>query len=200
MSKLYLVLGEFVFIGVLCVAAVAIFRAHPPVDGAVRADIRLPDSSRQVYLQRNESGSYQYYICRSGGIPEKVSFDGLSDQLYAAGKRSALAATLGSGSMMVMFWLGMGLLGQVLFTGRMVVQWIASERKGTSIVPPMFWWMSLIGSLLLLAYFLWRRDPIGLLGQAFGSFIYLRNIIWILEGKKLDPIPVTQAEDPMPET
>jgi lipid-A-disaccharide synthase-like uncharacterized protein len=40
--------------------------------------------------------------------------------------------------------------------------------------------MSLIGSLLLLAYFLWRRDPIGLLGQAFGSFVYLKNIVWIL--------------------
>jgi lipid-A-disaccharide synthase-like uncharacterized protein len=72
----------------------------------------------------------------------------------------------------------------------MIVQYVASQRKGTSVVPPMFWWMSLVGSLLLLAYFLWRRDPIGLLGQAFGSFVYLRNIIWILEGYRV-PARVT---------
>jgi lipid-A-disaccharide synthase-like uncharacterized protein len=200
MSKLYLILGEILFIGVLCVAAVVIFRQHPPIAGAVRAEIKLPDSSAQVYLQRDGSGESQYYIWHPGGTAEKVSVGQLTDQLYTAGKGGGLFSSFGGASMTVLIWLGLGLFGQLLFTGRMVVQWIASERKGTSIVPPMFWWMSLIGSLLLLAYFFWRRDPIGLLGQAFGSFIYLRNIIWILEGKRLDPIPATQAADPMPET
>jgi lipid-A-disaccharide synthase-like uncharacterized protein len=97
--------------------------------------------------------------------------------LYEAGKSSG--GVLGLSSGVVALWLAIGFLGQVLFTGRMVVQWIVSERKGKSVVPPLFWWMSLIGSLLLLSYFLWRRDPIGLLGQAFGSFVYLKNILWI---------------------
>jgi len=81
----------------------------------------------------------------------------------------------------------------VLFTGRMVVQWIASERRGKSIVPPLFWWMSLIGSLLLLSYFLWRRDPIGLLGQAFGSFIYLKNILWIRNEARQPVLAVSEG-------
>jgi len=199
MSKLFLVVGEILFITALCIAAVVIFRQHPPIAGAVRADIKLPDSSAQVYIQRDASGNSQYFIWHPGGAPEKITADQLTDRLYTAGKGAGLISSLGGASATVVFWLGLGLFGQLLFTGRMVVQWIASERKGTSVVPPIFWWMSLIGSLLLLAYFLWRRDPIGLLGQAFGSFIYLRNIIWILEGKRLDPIPATQAADPMPE-
>ncbi|MBC7784929.1 MAG: lipid-A-disaccharide synthase N-terminal domain-containing protein [Burkholderiales bacterium] len=76
-------------------------------------------------------------------------------------------------------WVSIGLLGQVLFTGRMIVQWLASERSKKSVVPPVFWWMSLAGSTMLMVYFLWRRDPIGLLGQSFGWFIYLRNL-WMI--------------------
>lgn len=200
MSKLYLIVGEVLFIGILCVAAVVLFRQHPPISGAVRADIKLPDSSAQVYLQRDASGNTRYFIWHPGGAVENINAGDLADQLYRAANRGGIASYLGANSTAVVFWLSVGLFGQLLFTGRMVVQWIASERKGASVVPPVFWWMSLIGSVLLLAYFLWRRDPIGLLGQAFGSFIYLRNIIWILEGKGLDLVPATQAADPMPES
>jgi lipid-A-disaccharide synthase-like uncharacterized protein len=58
----------------------------------------------------------------------------------------------------------------------MVVQWMASEKQRRSVVPPMFWWMSLIGSLMLLSYFLWRRDVVGILGQGIGLAIYVRNL------------------------
>jgi lipid-A-disaccharide synthase-like uncharacterized protein len=200
MSRFYLIVGEVLFMGILCVVAVALFRQHPPLGDAVRTDVKLADSRAQVYLQREAGGHYQYFIWHPGGATEKVSFEQLTDLIYQSGKGGGMASIFGASSTTVMFWLGLGLLGQLLFTGRMVVQWLASERKGTSVVPPMFWWMSLVGSLLLLAYFLWRRDPIGLLGQAFGSFVYLRNIIWILEGKRLDPVPATQAADPMPES
>lgn len=196
MSKFYLILGEILFVGILCVVAVVLFRKHPPFSGAVRADIKLADSRAEVYLRRDGGGNYQYFIWHPGGAAEKISFGQLTDQLYRTGKGAGLISELGANSTTVVFWLGLGLLGQLLFTGRMVVQWVASERKGTSIVPPMFWWMSLGGSLLLLAYFLWRRDPIGLLGQAFGSFVYLRNIIWILEGKRLSPIGSVAGAEP----
>jgi lipid-A-disaccharide synthase-like uncharacterized protein len=66
---------------------------------------------------------------------------------------------------------GLGLLGQVLFTGRMLVQWLASEKQKRSVVPVAFWWMSLIGATMLLVYFTWRRDIVGVLGQATGWFI-----------------------------
>lgn len=73
-------------------------------------------------------------------------------------------------------WLVLGFAGQAVFSGRFVVQWLASEREGRSVVPVAFWILSVIGSLLLLAYAVHRRDPVFVLGQAFGVFIYLRNL------------------------
>ncbi|MEM9418241.1 MAG: lipid-A-disaccharide synthase N-terminal domain-containing protein [Planctomycetota bacterium] len=76
-------------------------------------------------------------------------------------------------------WVAVGLLGQVLFTGRMVVQWIVSEKEKRSIVPPIFWYMSLAGATMLMIYFIWRKDIVGVLGQSTGWFIYARNVALI---------------------
>ncbi len=80
-------------------------------------------------------------------------------------------------------WVVLGLLGQVLFTGRMVVQWLASEKKHQSVVPPAFWWMSLIGASMLITYFIWRKDIVGFLGQSTGWLIYTRNL-WLIYKSK----------------
>lgn len=72
-----------------------------------------------------------------------------------------------------------GLMGQVIFTARFVVQWIASERAGKSVTPRSFWHLSIGGSLILLGYAVYRRDVVIILGQAFGSFVYLRNLALI---------------------
>ena len=76
-------------------------------------------------------------------------------------------------------WLAIGFLGQLLFTSRFLVQWIASERRRQSIVPTAFWWLSLGGATLLLAYAIYRRDPVFILGQAFGFVVYTRNLVLI---------------------
>ncbi len=76
-------------------------------------------------------------------------------------------------------WLAFGYTGQALFTGRMLVQWIATEKHKESVIPVLFWWFSLIGGMILLVYFLRRGDPVGILGQLFGSVVYARNLIWI---------------------
>ncbi|GAB4110201.1 MAG: hypothetical protein Kow00105_18950 [Phycisphaeraceae bacterium] len=76
-------------------------------------------------------------------------------------------------------WVVLGLLGQVLFTGRMVVQWLVSEKHRQSVVPPAFWWMSLAGASMLITYFIWRKDIVGFLGQGTGWLIYLRNL-WLI--------------------
>ncbi len=67
---------------------------------------------------------------------------------------------------------------------RFVVQWIASERVGRSVVPMAFWWFSIGGGVLLLVYALYRRDPVFIVGQAFGVFIYLRNVVFVLRERK----------------
>jgi len=77
------------------------------------------------------------------------------------------------------FWLGLGFAGQIFFGSRFLVQWIASERKRKSHIPLAFWYLSLGGGLLLLCYAIYRRDPVFILGQAFGTVVYLRNLILI---------------------
>ena len=73
-------------------------------------------------------------------------------------------------------WMAVGLIGQALFFSRFLVQWLASEKAGASVFPMAFWYFSVSGGFLLLLYAIFRRDPVFILGQATGSFIYLRNI------------------------
>ena len=76
-------------------------------------------------------------------------------------------------------WLAIGFLGQGLFFGRWVVQWIASEKKAESQVPVAFWYMSLIGGLITLAYAIYREDAVFIAGQSIGSFVYIRNLMLV---------------------
>jgi lipid-A-disaccharide synthase-like uncharacterized protein len=77
------------------------------------------------------------------------------------------------------FWLGLGFLAQGLFSARFLVQWIASERAGRSIIPLAFWFFSMGGGILLLAYAIYRRDPVFIVGQAAGLVVYSRNLLLI---------------------
>ena len=76
-------------------------------------------------------------------------------------------------------WLIIGFLGQACFTSRFVVQWLASEKLKKSVIPVTFWYLSLIGGGILLIYALYRSDPVFILGQATGIFIYLRNLYFV---------------------
>lgn len=76
-------------------------------------------------------------------------------------------------------WIAIGFFGQGLFFGRWVVQWIASERTAQSKVPLSFWYMSLIGGLITLAYAIYRKDPVFIAGQGVGAAVYIRNLVLI---------------------
>lgn len=77
-------------------------------------------------------------------------------------------------------WVVFGLLGQLMFTMRFLVQWVASERSGRSTVPVAFWYFSLLGGAILFVYALWyRHDLVFTLGQGTGLFIYARNLALI---------------------
>jgi len=77
-------------------------------------------------------------------------------------------------------WLSVGLVGQAFFSMRFLVQWLASEKRKESVIPLSFWFFSIGGGLTLLAYALHRLDPVFILGEAAGVFIYSRNLylIW----------------------
>src|SRR5262249_60972975 len=74
-------------------------------------------------------------------------------------------------------WLGIGFLGQGLFFGRWLIQWVSSERRAESRVPVVFWYMSLIGGLITLAYAIYRRGPLFISWQNIGALGYSRNLV-----------------------
>ena len=76
-------------------------------------------------------------------------------------------------------WIAIGFLGQGLFFGRWLVQWIVSERKAESRMPVAFWYLSLVGGLITLAYAIYRRDPVFIAGQGIGALVYIRNLMLI---------------------
>ena len=76
-------------------------------------------------------------------------------------------------------WLAVGFLGQACFFGRFLIQWIASERRRQSVVPVAFWYFSIVGGVILLAYAIHRQDPVFVLGQATGLLVYARNLYFI---------------------
>ncbi len=82
-------------------------------------------------------------------------------------------------------WLGLGFFAQLMFSARFLVQWLASEKAGKSIMPLLFWYLSIAGSVLLLAYSIHRKDPVFILGQSMGIFIYSRNLYLIRREKKM---------------
>ncbi|NOY69880.1 MAG: lipid A biosynthesis protein [Deltaproteobacteria bacterium] len=81
-------------------------------------------------------------------------------------------------------WMGVGFFAQALFSARFFVQWLASEKAGKSVMPILFWYFSIGGSSILLAYAVHRMDPVFILGQSFGLVIYLRNLYLIRREKK----------------
>jgi lipid-A-disaccharide synthase-like uncharacterized protein len=87
-------------------------------------------------------------------------------------------------------WLTVGFAGQVLFTARFMVQWAASERKGHSIVPVEFWWLSLAGGTALFCYAISRRDPVIATGQGMGLVVYVRNLILLHKAKQTSNAPI----------
>ena len=76
-------------------------------------------------------------------------------------------------------FLSIGFGGQAIFASRFIVQLIYSEKKGKSSIPLIFWYLSIFGGIGLLTYAIYRKDPVIIVGQLFGIFIYLRNLILI---------------------
>jgi len=92
-------------------------------------------------------------------------------------------------------WLLVGFFGQALFASRFIIQWFKSELVGKSVIPISFWYCSLGGGVILLAYAIHRLDPVFIAGQGAGLIVYSRNLILISRERK-GPPPVLEAETP----
>ena len=93
-------------------------------------------------------------------------------------------------------WLGIGFVGQVIFGLRFIVQWIATERRRRSVIPVAFWYLSIAGSAILLAYSIYRTDPVFIAGFSLNAIIYLRNLYFIyLRRKRRKPAISSESND-----
>ncbi len=91
-------------------------------------------------------------------------------------------------------WTAVGFAGQVMFFMRWVVQWIFSERVRRSIIPVLFWYFSIFGGIVLLTYAIHIEDPVFILGQTAGLFIYGRNLHFVYRDRRgTEPPPPGSA-------
>jgi lipid-A-disaccharide synthase-like uncharacterized protein len=147
----------------------------------VRFKVALSGAKDNVKAARLKDGSLVYIVERLGpGADRMLTPDEFSRFYYdQQTARGWLSAVFNVTSPIGLVWVAIGLSGQLLFSGRMIIQWFASEKSKRSVVPVSFWWMSLLGATMLLVYFIWRRDIVGILGQATGWIIYVRNLVLI---------------------
>lgn len=177
---------------IACVWAIAVVLFSPVVlaDGpeqpAEVIELRLkplPDGVKTLRIESAADGSHWIVIISADGSEERVRPDELIARIDRDTRdRRFLYRLLNITGPIGIAWVLLGLFGQVVFAGRMILQWMVSERRQRSVVPVAFWWMSLIGASMLLVYFIWRRDIIGVLGQSTGWVIYSRNL-WFIHGE-----------------
>ncbi len=128
--------------------------------------------------------------------PEQFN-QAMEDELAMSGRRPALLRYANVTSWAGILWVLIGLGGQVLFFGRMLIQWVISEKARQSTISPAFWWCSFFGGLMLFIYFVWRQDPIGVLGQSTGVVIYARNLRLIYKHRRREARRLAESS-PMP--
>jgi lipid-A-disaccharide synthase-like uncharacterized protein len=161
--------------------------ASPAAPGdAVAVKIWAADVDR-VELSRADDGRFLYTVELAGGERLTLDPDGFAALLHGrVSERPGWQRLLNISGPVGLAWVALGLIGQLAFTARMLAQWWASERAGRSVVPVVFWWLSVGGATMLLVYFVWRKDVVGVLGQSAGFFIYARNLWLIRRGRTPD--------------
>ena len=174
--------------------------ADPGQKDQSSASIEIKGWGENISLLEQEDGILVYRLERPDGSLETLTpLQFAKRHFQREQNRDFINRLFNITSPIGIAWVLVGLLGQALFTGRMVVQWMVSERRGRSTVPVIFWWLSLMGASMLLVYFIWRKDIVGILGQGLGWFIYLRNLSLIYGRRGNDQSMPGLKDDPDPE-
>ncbi len=148
--------------------------------GEAHVKVQLQGVRDRVVIVERADGSHRFLLRTDSGEIRELTPVEFADRVYSEQSRQSWwNRLLNITSPVGIAWVALGFLGQLLFTGRMLVQWLVSEKHRRSVVPPVFWWMSLGGASMLMVYFLWRRDIVGVVGQLTGWTIYLRNL-WLI--------------------
>jgi lipid-A-disaccharide synthase-like uncharacterized protein len=176
-------LGQ-VALGQVAMGQVALARGGAPSQNAVELRLKIPSTER-IYVEKEADGTYTYVLVGSDDV-RRLTPEAFAEVYYFDRIQRSWWMLLGNISSPIgIAWIGLGAFGQLLFAGRMVLQWLASEREGRSVVPDVFWWLSLAGATLLMTYFIWRKDIVGVIGQGTGWLIYGRNLLLVHRERSL---------------
>lgn len=161
--------------------------------GATTQKLLVADTRGVLETWKNpDSGAFEFRVFTRDGhvspsFDEAALRERFGDSVVAnatAQRANALFRLLGITSWAGVVWVGVGFLGQGVFASRFLVQWLVSEKRRQAVIPESFWWMSLIGGVALFAYFVWRQDPVGVLGQSSGVVVYARNLRLIYKQRR----------------
>jgi lipid-A-disaccharide synthase-like uncharacterized protein len=157
---------------------------HDLRDGALTSKYNFAGLRGELEAVEAAPGEFTFRLLPKDGTPSEVfgrdrfvqMFGEEGYQHVTENAGNVLFRALNITSWAGVFWVCIGFLGQGAFFGRMFIQWMISEKEKRSVVPEIFWWLSLVGGVTLFAYFAWRQDIVGVLGQTSGVVIYARNI------------------------
>lgn len=161
-------------------------------DDALTTEVRIGDTRGLVEVTGDSPETQKFRLLTREGFESpdlsRREFESIFGATLAAqvadGQTNRLFRFLNITSWFSLVWIAIGFGGQFLFSGRMFLQWLISERHKVSIITPAFWWFSLLGGICLFTYFVWRQDPVGVLGQSSGIVIYARNLRLISKQKR----------------
>lgn len=160
--------------------------------------VKLKNADERVKVERDEGGALRFVLKTPEG-PRTIEPSEFAELVYTQQThRPWYLRLLNVTSLFGVIWVTVGLGGQIMFSLRMLVQWLASEKHKRSMVPVAFWWLSLAGAMMMMVYFTWRKDIIGVLGQVTGVAVYLRNL-YMIYGPSHEPVPYTADPAPEPE-
>lgn len=198
-----------IFVGVWLVLQPTLERNTRIDPDAHRIEVKL--GAREIAVEFRPLGdSYEYHTKGWREVDDLGWISAVDFQTRMAGEMTAwetrpgwertLMGFFNISSWLNFWWVAIGLIGQGCFFGRMFVQWIKSEKSGSSIVPPIFWWLSFFGGVMLFTYFVWRVDFVGVLGQSSGVVIYARNLRLIhKQNRRMADLKARDAESAAPD-
>ncbi|MEO1008439.1 MAG: lipid-A-disaccharide synthase N-terminal domain-containing protein [Planctomycetota bacterium] len=153
-------------------------------DGAIGVPFRIGTERGKVEVLPQSGGGHRFRVLYRNGetlgpMGDRAFAERFGESMHAsvlANRDNWIFRLLNITHWGSLVWVAVGLGAQLAFFGRMLIQWVVSEKKRDSVVPEAFWWLSLLGGVGLFAYFVWRQDPVGVLGQSTGVVIYARNL------------------------
>lgn len=162
-------------------------------DGAWTAEVRMAQTRAVLEVVRETDGAgHTFRIIPRDGEPSSVFGEETFGEVFGPAllahvtdrRTNWVFRLLNITSWTSVIWIAVGFAGQGAFFGRMLIQWLVSEKQRRSVVPEVFWWLSLAGGVALFSYFAWRQDIVGVLGQTTGLVIYARNIRLIIKHRR----------------